>query len=156
MSVCLPARNEAATVGQVVEVIRRQLMEQRPLVDELVVIDDGSSDGTADVARNAGADVVTAQDVLPEYGTEGGKGQALWKAGNIVRVHVVVPEGFDNPDQPTGGNLYDRRVCAGLAEAGWEVLVADAQKVKGLAPLACKTDKSAWTAAHPGAMKCFG
>jgi glycosyltransferase involved in cell wall biosynthesis len=41
----------------------------------------------------------------------------------IVRVHVVVPEGFDNPGQPTGGNIYDRRVCAGLAEAGWEVLV---------------------------------
>jgi glycosyltransferase involved in cell wall biosynthesis len=41
-----------------------------------------------------------------------------------VRVHVVVPEGFDNPGQPSGGNIYDRRVCAGLAEAGWEVLVA--------------------------------
>jgi glycosyltransferase involved in cell wall biosynthesis len=41
-----------------------------------------------------------------------------------VRVHVVVPEGFDDPGQPTGGNIYDRRVCAGLAEAGWEVLVA--------------------------------
>jgi glycosyltransferase involved in cell wall biosynthesis len=41
-----------------------------------------------------------------------------------VRVHVVVPEGFDEPGQPTGGNIYDRRVCAGLTEAGWEVLVA--------------------------------
>jgi glucosyl-3-phosphoglycerate synthase len=89
VSVCLPARNEAATVGRVVEVIRRQLMEQRPLVDELVVIDDGSSDGTAEVARNAGADVVTAQDVLPEYGTEGGKGQALWKAVHVTSGDVV-------------------------------------------------------------------
>jgi len=43
---------------------------------------------------------------------------------NIVRVHVVVPEGFDNPGRPSGGNIYDRRVCAGLAEAGWDVLVA--------------------------------
>ena len=41
-----------------------------------------------------------------------------------------------------------------LVRYGWEVLVADAQRVKGLAPLACKTDKSAWTAAHPRAMKC--
>jgi glycosyltransferase involved in cell wall biosynthesis len=40
-----------------------------------------------------------------------------------VRVHVVVPEGFDNPGQPTGGNIYDRRICAGLAEAGWDALV---------------------------------
>jgi glycosyltransferase involved in cell wall biosynthesis len=43
---------------------------------------------------------------------------------DIVRVHVVVPEGFDHPGRPTGGNIYDQRVCAGLAEAGWEVLVA--------------------------------
>jgi glycosyltransferase involved in cell wall biosynthesis len=42
----------------------------------------------------------------------------------MVRVHVVVPEGFDNPAQPTGGNIYDRRICAGLTEAGWEVQVA--------------------------------
>ena len=40
-----------------------------------------------------------------------------------MQVHVVAPEGFDDPGQPTGGNIYDRRVCAGLAEAGWEVLV---------------------------------
>ena len=45
------------------------------------------------------------------------------KDRNAVRVHVVVPDGFDHPDQPTGGNIYDRRVCAGLAEAGWDVLV---------------------------------
>jgi hypothetical protein len=42
----------------------------------------------------------------------------------MVRVHVVVPEGFDDPGQPTGGNIYDRRACAGLAGAGWEVRVA--------------------------------
>ena len=41
-----------------------------------------------------------------------------------MRVHVIVPEGFDDPGQPTGGNIYDQRVCAGLAEGGWEVLVA--------------------------------
>ena len=40
-----------------------------------------------------------------------------------MRVHVVVPEGFDDPGQPTGGNIYDRRACAGLAGAGWDVLV---------------------------------
>jgi len=40
-----------------------------------------------------------------------------------VRVQVVVPEGFDDPGQPTGGNIYDRRICAGLAEAGWDVRV---------------------------------
>jgi glycosyltransferase involved in cell wall biosynthesis len=43
---------------------------------------------------------------------------------NIVRVHVVVPEGFDDPGQPTGGNVYDRRISAGLAEAGADVRLA--------------------------------
>ena len=38
-----------------------------------------------------------------------------------MRVHVVVPEGFDDPSRPTGGNIYDQRVCTGLAEAGWDV-----------------------------------
>ena len=38
-----------------------------------------------------------------------------------------------------------------LERLGWEVSIADAQRVKGLAPLACKTDKLAWTAAHQGA-----
>jgi hypothetical protein len=41
-----------------------------------------------------------------------------------------------------------------LVAHGWEVLIADAQRVKGLAPLTRKTDKSAWTVAHPRAMKC--
>jgi len=41
-----------------------------------------------------------------------------------VRVHVVVPDGFDDPARPSGGNAYDRRVCAGLTEAGWDVQVA--------------------------------
>jgi glycosyltransferase involved in cell wall biosynthesis len=50
--------------------------------------------------------------------------QGALEGRNIARVHVVVPEGFDNPGQPSGGNVYDRRVCAGLAAAGWEVLIA--------------------------------
>ena len=40
-----------------------------------------------------------------------------------MRVHVIVPDGFDNPGQPSGGNIYDQRICAGLAEAGWDVRV---------------------------------
>jgi glucosyl-3-phosphoglycerate synthase len=82
VSVCVPARDEAETVGRVVEVVHTALMEQLPLVDELVVIDDGSQDDTATAAAAAGADVRFAVDILPEYDVEddeGGKGQALWK-----------------------------------------------------------------------------
>jgi hypothetical protein len=41
-----------------------------------------------------------------------------------------------------------------LVACGWQVEVADARKVKTVAPLAAKTDKSAWAPVHPGAMKC--
>ncbi len=89
ISVVLPALDEAATVGDIVEVVRRELVERVPLVDELVVIDPGSTDGTAEVASKAGARVVREADVLPELGRAHGKGEALWKSlaattGDIV------------------------------------------------------------------------
>jgi glucosyl-3-phosphoglycerate synthase len=89
VSVCVPARDEAATIGRVVEVVRRQLMDEVPLVDELVVVDDGSIDDTARLAEAAGADVMAAADLLPEYGSEGGKGQAMWKALHVTRGEIV-------------------------------------------------------------------
>jgi glucosyl-3-phosphoglycerate synthase len=89
VSVCLPARDEAATVGRIVEIIRTELMDTLPLVDELVVIDDGSADATARIAEAAGADVVAAAGILPEYGVEGGKGQAMWKGLHVTRGDVI-------------------------------------------------------------------
>jgi glucosyl-3-phosphoglycerate synthase len=67
-----------------VETIRRELMIHEPVVDELVVMDDGSTDDTAAVAEAAGATVVSAGSVLPEYGTEHGKGQAMWRAVHVT------------------------------------------------------------------------
>lgn len=80
VSVCIPARNEAETVGPIVEAIRGALIEDHEVVDEIVVIDDHSTDGTAAVAAAAGARVVDASSVLPEYGEGHGKGEALWKS----------------------------------------------------------------------------
>jgi glucosyl-3-phosphoglycerate synthase len=90
VSVCLPARNEEATVGAVVATIVAALMEQVPLVDEVLVIDDGSTDATAAVAAEAGAVVVAADDVLPECGPGTGKGEALWKSLAASSGDVVV------------------------------------------------------------------
>jgi glycosyltransferase involved in cell wall biosynthesis len=39
----------------------------------------------------------------------------------VTEVHVIVPEGIDDPARPSGGNRYDRRVCTGLAALGWTV-----------------------------------
>lgn len=80
ISVCIPTRNEAATIGNVVRVVRQTLVEDIPLVDELTVMDAGSSDGTGEVARGEGATVHLEHEVLPEEGPGSGKGEGLWKS----------------------------------------------------------------------------
>jgi glucosyl-3-phosphoglycerate synthase len=84
ISVCLPARNEAATVGAIVREVREQLVDSSGplggLVDEIVVIDDDSTDTTAAVAAAAGARVVGQAEILPEAGPGSGKGNVLWKS----------------------------------------------------------------------------
>jgi glucosyl-3-phosphoglycerate synthase len=67
VSVRLPARNEEATVDQIVGIIRTELVERAHLVDEIVVVDDRSTDATAAVAARAGALVVPTQ-CPPEAG----------------------------------------------------------------------------------------
>jgi glucosyl-3-phosphoglycerate synthase len=91
ISVCLPARDEEATIGAIVREIRAALVSDDGdgLVDEVVVIDDGSTDATAAVARNAGATVVAETDVLPEAGSGSGKGNALWKSLHVCRGDVI-------------------------------------------------------------------
>jgi glycosyltransferase involved in cell wall biosynthesis len=39
----------------------------------------------------------------------------------VSTVHVIVPDGIDDPTRPSGGNAYDRRICQGLAKSGWRV-----------------------------------
>lgn len=66
VSVVLPARDEESTVGDIVTVIRRDLVERTPLVDEIIVVDSNSTDATAVRAAAAGARVVAQGAVLPQ------------------------------------------------------------------------------------------
>lgn len=89
VSVVLPALDEEPTVGEIVRVIRRELMERLPLVDELVVIDSGSADRTAELAAAAGARVVHRDDILPRLPAAAGKGEVLWRSLLVTSGEIV-------------------------------------------------------------------
>ncbi|MFJ2114703.1 MULTISPECIES: glucosyl-3-phosphoglycerate synthase [unclassified Streptomyces] len=105
VSVVLPALNEEETVGEIVSVIRRELMARTepgtagaaagpgagpvPLVDELVVIDSGSTDRTAEVAAAAGARVVHRDAILPRLPALPGKGEVLWRSLLVTSGDIV-------------------------------------------------------------------
>jgi glucosyl-3-phosphoglycerate synthase len=80
VSVVLPCLDEEATVGRIVATIRRRLVDRHPLVDELVVMDSGSTDRSREEATAAGATVVRREDVLPQLPPRPGKGEVLWRS----------------------------------------------------------------------------
>ena len=89
ISVCIPTLNEADTIGQIVAMIRAALMNEHSLVDELLVIDSGSSDGTREIAAAAGATVHVAADIPPHDESYLGKGENLWKALHVSHGDIV-------------------------------------------------------------------
>jgi glucosyl-3-phosphoglycerate synthase len=107
VSVCIPARNEEPTVGPIVGTIRAQLVDGLGLVDEIVVIDDHSSDRTGEEAASAGARVLAAAEVMPGHGRGHGKGEALWKSVHASTGEVVVWCDADVRD-------FDHRFITGL------------------------------------------
>jgi glucosyl-3-phosphoglycerate synthase len=108
VSVVLPALNEEATVGSIVETIRRELMSDAvPLVDELVVMDSGSTDRTAAIAEAAGATVVHRDDVLPRLPALPGKGEVLWRSLLATSGEIVAFVDADLRD-------FDSRFVSGI------------------------------------------
>jgi glucosyl-3-phosphoglycerate synthase len=90
ITVCLPARDEADTVGAICDTIRDELIAEG-VVDQLIVMDSRSTDETAAVARDAGAEVHPVTEILPGVPeTDGGKGEALWKSLAVARGDIVV------------------------------------------------------------------
>lgn len=90
VSLVVPARNEAATVGDVVARVRGALMETVALVDEIVVIDSDSIDDTFAVAESAGAQVHRSAEIRPDLGTHPGKGEAMWKSLFVTSGELIV------------------------------------------------------------------
>jgi glucosyl-3-phosphoglycerate synthase len=85
VTVVLPAREVADTVGEIVTRIR----SLDGLVDQLVVVDAASRDGTSEVAADAGAEVVQEAALAPDLGPVLGKGDAMWRALEAARGDIV-------------------------------------------------------------------
>ncbi|MGX1544661.1 glucosyl-3-phosphoglycerate synthase [Streptomyces adustus] len=136
VSVVLPALNEEETVGDIVAVIRHDLMQQVPLVDEIVVVDSGSTDRTSAVAAAAGARVVHRDAILPRIPAVPGKGEVLWRSllvtgGDIVCfvdadlrefssdfVTGIVGPLLTDPDVDLVKAMYDRPLGGASGQGG--------------------------------------
>lgn len=90
ISLGLPALDEEPTIGREIAILQKALMEDAPLLDEIVVIDSGSADRTADVARSLGVPTCLHPEILPDEGSYPGKGEALWKSLHVLRGDVIV------------------------------------------------------------------
>jgi glucosyl-3-phosphoglycerate synthase len=86
VSVCLPARNEVGTIGPIVEALTPLL--EAGAIEQLVVVDD-SEDGTGEVAAALGAEVHRQSELRPEFGPVEGKGDAMWRALEVLSGDVV-------------------------------------------------------------------
>jgi glucosyl-3-phosphoglycerate synthase len=89
ISLCIPTYNEEATIEKVVTVLKTALMDKYKLLDEIAVIDSGSTDKTLEIAKKAGADVSKPADYLFKKDNIRGKGENLWKALYILRGDII-------------------------------------------------------------------
>jgi len=87
ISVCLPARDCAATIGAIVE--KLAALRERGAIDQLVVIDGGSTDATAQIAADAGASVYPEAELMAQFGPVAGKGDAMWRSLSVLEGDLV-------------------------------------------------------------------
>jgi len=90
ISLCLPTLNEEKTIGKEIVMFKSELMDRYPLLDEIAVIDSGSTDRTREISSTFGADVYLSADILPQYGEKKGKGENLWKAVYELTGDIIV------------------------------------------------------------------
>ncbi|WP_119069417.1 glucosyl-3-phosphoglycerate synthase [Rubrobacter indicoceani] len=99
----LPGRNVADTIGQIIDEIgsvneRAVAAAGTRLVDRVIVIDADSPDGTADVARRAGAEVFSENQLMLSHGGAHGKGDAMWRALSVTDGDLVMYMDTDTKD----------------------------------------------------------
>ncbi|MDP7180247.1 MAG: glucosyl-3-phosphoglycerate synthase [Candidatus Woesearchaeota archaeon] len=89
ISLIIPTLNEADTIGKVISVLKSNLMDKHGLIDEIIVMDSGSTDETLDIAKKHGVIAIAASEVLKKQGDFRGKGENLWKALHVAKGTIV-------------------------------------------------------------------
>jgi hypothetical protein len=89
ISLAMPSLNEEKTVGKVITTIKKALMDDVPLLDEIILMDSNSTDQTRDIAEQLGIPIYIHQQLLPELGARIGKGEALWKSLLVTRGDII-------------------------------------------------------------------
>lgn len=112
ISVCLPARDEAATIGTILDDLMP--LVGAGVVDQVVVVDD-SDDGTADIARDHGAEVHSQSELCAGLGPVQGKGDAMWRALSVLWGDVVC---FLDADSRSFGPHYATALAGVVASPG--------------------------------------
>jgi len=90
ISLCLPTLNEEKTIAKEILIMKSELMDRYPLIDEIVVVDSGSTDRTCEAATAYGATFHSAADILPDMQHYKGKGENLWKALYITKGDIII------------------------------------------------------------------
>ncbi len=90
ISLCLPTLNEEKTIAKEIIIMKSELMIRHNIIDEIVVIDSGSTDNTREIARAYGVDVYEAVDILPHLDKYKGKGENLWKALYVTKGDIII------------------------------------------------------------------
>jgi len=90
ISLALPALNEEETIGRLLKMMKKELMQRVPLLDEIVLIDSDSTDRTREIATKEDIPVYIHQHLLERLGARSGKGEALWKSLLVTRGDIIV------------------------------------------------------------------
>ena len=89
ISLCFPTLNEEKTIGREISTMKKELMDKYHLIDEIAVVDSGSTDNTGDISREAGVDFCYSSDILPQCRSYRGKGENLWKSLYLLKGDII-------------------------------------------------------------------
>ncbi len=80
--------NESQTIEYILRTIKKELY-QEGLLDEVIVIDSGSTDSTLEIVKSIGFKIIRHKNILKKYGTNQGKGEALWKSLHVLNGDII-------------------------------------------------------------------